>query len=214
MFRSYLDHLVVAAPTLEAGADYVRRALGVAPDPGGAHARMGTHNRLLNLGGGSYLEVIAVDPQAPTPDRPRWFQLDDPAVTRGPRLITWVARTDDIYAAVAASPVPLGRIESMTRGRLEWLITVPEDGRLILDGIAPLLIQWPEGMHPTRTLADRGCRLYSLRGCHARADTIAALLTAIGFENAAAFTPAPGERPCLAATVRTPDGMRELRGDA
>jgi hypothetical protein len=37
---------------------------------------MGTHNRLLKLGEGFYLELIAIDPQAPPPGRPRWFGLD------------------------------------------------------------------------------------------------------------------------------------------
>jgi hypothetical protein len=42
-----IDHLVVAAATLDAGAEYVRATLGVEPEVGGTHERMGTHNRLL-----------------------------------------------------------------------------------------------------------------------------------------------------------------------
>ncbi len=36
---------------------------------GGAHPLMRTHNRLLNLWGGVYLEVIAIDPKPPEASR-------------------------------------------------------------------------------------------------------------------------------------------------
>ncbi|MEO7742546.1 MAG: VOC family protein [Usitatibacter sp.] len=47
-----LDHLVIAAATLEEGVRYVEAQLGVTMGPGGKHATMGTHNRLLSLGRG------------------------------------------------------------------------------------------------------------------------------------------------------------------
>jgi hypothetical protein len=37
-----IDHLVVAAPTLEVGAQYIEELLAVEFDPGGQHERMGT----------------------------------------------------------------------------------------------------------------------------------------------------------------------------
>ncbi|HEY3555130.1 MAG TPA: VOC family protein, partial [Casimicrobiaceae bacterium] len=70
-----LDHLVVAATSLDAGADWIEARLGVRPVPGGKHATMGTHNALVGLGPGAYLEVIAIDPQASAPARARWFDL-------------------------------------------------------------------------------------------------------------------------------------------
>lgn len=60
-----IDHLVVTAPDLEAGAGFVRNALGMEMGRGGKHPRMGTHNMLLRLGETSFLEVIAADPEAP-----------------------------------------------------------------------------------------------------------------------------------------------------
>ncbi len=45
--------------------------LGIAPGPGGVHPFMGTHNRLLRLGPRLYLELIAIDPDAPAPAQPR-----------------------------------------------------------------------------------------------------------------------------------------------
>lgn len=45
-----LDHLVVAARTLEEGARWLEARTGVPTAPGGRHALMGTHNRLLSPG--------------------------------------------------------------------------------------------------------------------------------------------------------------------
>src|SRR3989442_15725565 len=123
-----IDHLVVTAPDLAAGAELVRRSLGVTPQPGGEHARMGTHNSLLKLGDSLYLEVIAPNPDAPRPGRPRWFQLDGQEWVSRPRLATWVARTSDLRSTLAAASEPLGAVEPMSRGDLSWLITIPADG--------------------------------------------------------------------------------------
>ncbi|TWA91006.1 glyoxalase-like protein [Bradyrhizobium stylosanthis] len=67
-----LDHITVAANDLAEGVAYVEDALGIAPPAGGAHPLMGTHNHLLRLSETSFLEVIAPDPSAPAPTRPRW----------------------------------------------------------------------------------------------------------------------------------------------
>ncbi len=81
--RTNLDHLVVLAQTLEDGAAWCRATLGVTPVVGGAHPDMGTHNRLFAIASerfaGAYCEILAIDPAAPAPGRPRWFDLDDPA---------------------------------------------------------------------------------------------------------------------------------------
>jgi len=99
MLQSHMDHIAIIAPSLEDGVEYVRQTLGVSPQAGGEHPRMGTHNCLLKLGEKFYLEVISINPNAPHPNRPRWFQLDEPDPSRLIRLATWIARTDDIYAA-------------------------------------------------------------------------------------------------------------------
>src|SRR5713101_8875649 len=91
-----------------------RRSLGIAPQAGGEHARMGTRNRLLKLGDSLYLEVISPDPAAPKPGRPRWFQLDELQADAPPRLATWVVRTSDIHATLAACSEPLGNVESIS----------------------------------------------------------------------------------------------------
>lgn len=211
MLRSHLDHIAISAPSLEAGVDYVRQTLGVSLQAGGEHPRMGTHNRLLKLGEKCYLEVIAVNPNAPPPDRPRWFQLDEPDPSQPIRLATWIARTDDIAAAVKASPIPLGEIEPMSRGQINWLITLPADGSLPLHGIAPTLIQWPACMHPAAKLPESGCALVRLEGFHPEAGKIVRLLDAIGFEGEfQAFELPPDQQPYLIAHIQTSAGVVQL----
>lgn len=52
-----LDHLVVAARTLEEGVAYVADTLGIEPAGGGAHPSMRTHNRLFGLWGLSLIHI-------------------------------------------------------------------------------------------------------------------------------------------------------------
>ena len=73
-----LDHLVLATQNLAQGSTWLEDHLGVTLSAGGSHAAMGTHNRLLKLGSALYLELIAIDPLACAPSRPRWFALDTP----------------------------------------------------------------------------------------------------------------------------------------
>ncbi|MFT3663517.1 VOC family protein [Piscinibacter sp.] len=168
-----LDHLVIGAATLEQGAAWCEASFGVAPGPGGKHALMGTHNRLLALSSPdfprSYLEIIAIDPEAPAPARRRWFDLDDAALqaalARGPRLIHWVARCDDLAAECAASAaagLDRGEILAAERatphGLLRWRIAVRADGRRPAGGTQPTLIEWGD-MHPADHLPPSPLRL-------------------------------------------------------
>ena len=206
-----LDHLVITASTLEDAWQYLHRVLGVTPQAGGEHARMGTHNCLVKLGETTYLEGIAANPDAPRPERPHWFELDALEANSLPRLTTWVLRVNDIEAALAASPVPLGRIEALSRGSLHWHITIPADGSLPLQGVAPTLIQWEPGPHPASRLADAGCSLLRLEGFHPEAQTITAMLKALGFDGRFTVTPLPAhKKPFLVATFQTPGGVRKL----
>ncbi len=214
--HTFMDHIVVIAPTLAIGAKYVEDALGVAPQAGGAHARMGTHNLVLRLGDTTYLEVMAADPAATAPDRPRWFGLDDLAATAVPRLATWVARTDAIHAAQAACAATAGPVEPMTRGNLSWQITIPQDGSLPLAGCAPTFIQWDGSVHPASALQDVGCRLRSLELFHPDPDRIQGLLAAVNFDGCVRphgldlHSLPEGASPYLVAHIETPHGLRTL----
>ena len=207
-----IDHLAVTAPTLAAGVHFVQQSLSVPMQPGGEHARMGTHNQLLKLGESLYLEVIAINPHMPAPERARWFALDNLDTNNTARLATWVARSDDIRAAAAESELDLGPVEHMERGDLQWQITIPSDGALQLQGMAPSLIQW-QGPHPALKMPDSGCELQCLHVYSEYTTQLDALLSKLNFEGRLlVHRLAAGERGYLSAQINTPNGPRLLGG--
>lgn len=173
-----VDHLIVAAATLEEGVRWAGSTLGVAPVPGGRHELMGTHNAVLNLSSASfarcYLEIIAIDPAAVAPQRMRWFGLDDPGLqqrlrSEGPRLLHLVVRSPMLEThrwGLANKGLNLGEPMQMqresARGPLSWQILVRSDGRLLTQGVVPTLMQW-DSMHPCEHMPDQGLALRSLR---------------------------------------------------
>jgi Glyoxalase-like domain len=212
MVGNELDHIVVVAGSRDAGKAWVEAALGVPLEVGGEHQRMGTHNALLRLGDGQYLEVISVNPAAEPPNRPRWFGMDRMSSDSPPELATWVARTTDLKGVAAASIVPLGEIQPMTRGALSWLIAIPPDGDLLRDGAVPTLIQWTAA-HPARSLPNRGCTLVRLEAYHPWPLALAQVLQSLGLRQAITVHTLPhDERPFLKAHLETPLGPRTVGG--
>ncbi len=215
-----VDHLVIAASSLEQGVAWCEATLGVTPAAGGLHPLMGTHNRLLRLSGaaypGSYLEIIAINPDAPDPGRSRWFDLDDAALQQAvsdtPRLVHFVAATPSGQAAVRALSnlgidrgvlIPIDR--PSPAGLLRWQISVRDDGQRLFDGGLPTLIEWG-ALHPADRLPDDGVSLKSLAMSHPRAAELQAAYDAIGL---AGVTVTQGS-PNLVATLSTPRGLVTL----
>lgn len=206
------DHLVIATRDLEQGTAWLEERMGVSLASGGRHERMGTHNRLLSLGEDFYLELIAIDPHAQTPGRPRWFELDRlTSILERPRLIHWVARSEDIQGEAGLSSEVLGEILPMERDDFRWRITVPADGQLPGSGMVPTLIQWDVPFHPAQRLPDAGCRLMKLEAFHEQPDRIRSALVTLDLSARLDIHPcAAGEPAQLVAFVRTPRGLVEL----
>lgn len=209
---SSIDHLVVAAAKLEEGVQYVEQLLGVKMQQCGKHARMGTHNYLLKLADKIYLEVIAIDPEALAPNHPRWFGLDKIAEYKTPRLITWIARTENIDAATKGSLIKHGTIQQMSRGNFEWSLTIPDDGSMPCDGIAPMLIEWKYNLHPCDNLEDKGCRLLKLEAYYLDEKAINTMLEAIGFDGQVVVNEIAAKKEAyLVAYIQTAKGICELK---
>lgn len=196
-----LDHLAIAAETLAEGAAWVERTLDVSLQPGGQHPLMGTHNRLLGLADGLYLEVIATNPDAPVPARPRWFDLD--RFSGPPRLQSWILRGDDL----AAAPAQAGKALALERGDLRWQMAVPADGRLPFDGLYPALIAWEGAAHPADRLAPSGCRLLTLEVSHPDVAQLAAQMPPMEDPRVRLVRGAPR----LRAEIETPSGTKVLQ---
>ena len=207
-----LDHLVVAGTTLAQAIEYVADLTGVAARTGGQHVAMGTHNALVKLGERVYLELIAIDPTLPRPARPRWFDLDDPklALTLGerPRLIHWVARTNDLHALVIHAKHDPGSIQAMSRGDFKWRMDIPADGHRPGGGVLPTLIQWDVAKHPADGLPRNSASLVELAASHPEPEKIRRSLAALGLADAIRVT--YGSPIRLAAMLRTPRGLVTL----
>ncbi|MDH3386477.1 MAG: VOC family protein [Gammaproteobacteria bacterium] len=210
-----LDHIVIAADSLQQGVDYLHQTLGVAIPAGGFHQTMGTHNHLMQLANDAYLEVIAIDPQAQAPPRPRWFGLDEATIRaslkRQPRLITWVMNTPDIHRLVGDAGFDIGVPTRLSRDNLEWEIALTDDGRLLAGGMLPYCIQWHSSPHPSRGMADLGCVLHALTIYHNRPRWLAERLDAIDASHLVQIEPLPdSESPYLMAAIETPGGVVTL----
>lgn len=200
-----LDHIAISGETRDAAAAHAAKTLGMELQPGGCHAHFGTHNRLLGLADGLYLEAIAIDPDAPNPGYPRWFDLDDFAGE--PRLSNWVCQTPDLDAVLRDLP-EAGEIVTLERGDLKWRMAVPPDGKLPFDGCFPALIQWECADHPAQKLPVTGCRLEKLVVRHPEASRLQQRLAPylddarVHFESGSV---------ALSAQIDCPDGSVWLR---
>ena len=210
-----LDHLVIAAETLEQGVDYIHSTLGVEIPKGGLHKTMGTHNHLMQLGNDAYLEVIAINPGGLSPEQPRWFSLDDDlmreSLRQQPRLITWVMNTTDIQQLHQKSAFSIGTPTQLSRDSLRWQIALTKDGRLLGNGLLPYIIQWHSTPHPSQAMADLGCRLRSLEIYHNRTEWLGSMLESIDADTLIGIHAlADNESAYLSASIETPSGIKVM----
>ncbi len=204
-----IDHLLWAVPELERGIDQFAELSGVRAAHGGSHPGLGTHNALLDLGAGRYLEILASDP-AQRGDRRSFGRWLD-GLTE-PRLLTWAAPTTDAEAlaarALAAGLQPATIVE-ITRQRLEG---GQFRGRLLEIGghpfglILPFFIQRDQNSaHPSRD-APRGIELTNFELNHPEAEDLRRTLTHLDLE----FSVRAAGQTALRATLATPQGLIKL----
>lgn len=209
--QNRIDHFTLGTASLEAGQSALAASLGVRLPMGSKHDAMSTHNCVCQAGNESFLELIAIDPDAPDPGRVRWFTLDDPAtqarIAAGPRPLCWVVNTTDLDAVVAASPVDLGEVVFFQRGERTWRLTVPKDGSLPEGGLLPAFIEWSPGPHPSTGQQDLGLSLQTIHLTHPDPASLTATLTALGVDHLAEVS--QGART-LSFTLDTPQGTVTL----
>ncbi len=229
--KSQIDHLVVAAHSLQQGVEWCKATLGITPAAGGEHEKYGTHNRLFKIATPAfpvaYLEIIAINPDAVIEKKPpptRWFDLDNSQLQaellKSPRLIHFVANTSNIQDARhawKAQGIDRGPVIHASRktpkGLLQWQITVRLDGDRLFDGTLPTLIQWgkpeaadPMHLHPRNHLPRSGVSLKSLSVSHPSAGKIQAAYDAISLGNISVSEGTAN----IVATLQTPKGLVTL----
>ena len=155
-----IDHILIGASDLDRAVAEFRERTGVEARFGGKHP-YGTHNALVSLGDGVYLELIAPQPGA-TPDD--W--LKELLTIQGLKPFGWAvtapdgeaARRELAAAGLPASPPQPGSRATPDGATLRWeTFTLADE----LAG-APFFITWAkETPHPSTT-SPAGCRLESL----------------------------------------------------
>ena len=154
--NSRIDHIVIGAANLISGTNILETKLSTKFSPGGEHQFMGTHNKLLKLQSDIYLEIIANNPNVNKPSRPRWFSLDETRtkekIKNSPKVLCWVLGVDDIEDTVKRCGYNPGEILQLSRDELTWKVTVPSNGKLVENGVLPVLIEWPSNQHPSKKL--------------------------------------------------------------
>jgi catechol 2,3-dioxygenase-like lactoylglutathione lyase family enzyme len=132
-----IDHIVIAVPDLATAIKNYQR-LGFTVVPGGRHP-VGTHNGLIALADGSYIELISFYCDNP---KHRWWD----ALQKGGGLVDFCMQTDDLAGDTAKlrnagveidDPVPWSRARP-DGYQLKWLLSLARDGHR---GVAPFLIQ-------------------------------------------------------------------------
>ncbi len=106
-----IDHVILAASDLGAAAARLQAEHGLVATGGGRHDGIGTHNRIVPLGGG-YLEVMAVADPAEAQASPLGRILSAAIAERADGLMAWCVAVDDVDAVagrLGTDIVPIAR---------------------------------------------------------------------------------------------------------
>lgn len=201
-----IDHLVWVAPNLERAIGELQFRTGAQAIPGGARPEAGARTAVLNLGAGSYLEILAPDPtQAAQPGT-----VSRLASLAAPTLHAFAVaadRLDRIAVKLEQAGLPHAGIIPMSRrlptGRLvRWRLLIPAGHAY--GPLAPYFVDWGDCPHPSEE-ADQGCRLTALSLRHPEAWSLALLLDRLEVDVRVEAGPAE-----MSAELDTPRGKVRL----
>jgi hypothetical protein len=203
-----LDHIMYVAPDLDAAIEDLEEKTGVRAAYGGQHEGMGTHNALLGLGNGRYLEILAPIDANSAAAQPGGLLAE---ITT-PRLFMWAVACDDIGAVTrhaSQQGCDAGRVIDMSRKQpsgelLAWKLSVGGDD--VAGSVVPFCIEWGNAPHPAKS-APAGCQLIELRARHPEPERIRKALAALQVDLAVAA----GPEPALHLRIDTQKGELTLR---
>jgi len=203
-----IDHIVYTVPELQAGIKLIHEKLGVEPIYGGKHNQEGTHNALVKLGKGCYLEIIAPDPENNDIDPPRWMGVD---LIKQPCITRWAVKSSDIQSDIkhiSALNNDLGRSKegqrvTSSQSLLKWQLSVPLAKPLVEP--IPFLIDWKDSDHPSDHLEDT-CRIESFELFYQKPEKLSKILFQLGIEQKVTTS----TKSAIHLTVQCPNGIVKL----
>lgn len=203
--KNKIDHIVIGANDLDQGVTFIEDKLNATLPKASKHDDMSTHNCVAPTGNDSFIEILSIDPEAPTPKRARWFDMDNSEVKKkfkqSPCAYHWVVGTNNLDDVIRNSPIPLGEVVTFTRGERSWRLTIPNDGSLQEDGLIPTFIEWSPGPHPSSGMADLGLELKEVILTHPKPSWLIDILIKLGVANLA--TVVSGDEKNIAFTLTT-----------
>lgn len=205
MYQSKIDHLVYAVPDLKKSIKDLSKLLGVEVIYGGEHKSEGTHNALVNLGNGCYLELLAIDKNNTNISKKRWMGMD---LLTEPMLTRWAIKSDNLEedaAILKAAHPQMGNIKTGSRKKtdgstLSWALSMPLAAPLV--EVLPFALDWKDSIHPTESLPDV-CQLVELQATHPEPDTVLPTLEALGVT----ISLKKNTNASLTAVIQSPNGL-------
>ena len=95
-----IDHVIWATADLDAAAERLERSHGLRAAGGGRHDGMGTHNRIVPLGGG-YLELLAVADAEEAAGSALGRAVTGRLASVGEGLMGWAVAVEDVTTVAA-----------------------------------------------------------------------------------------------------------------
>jgi glyoxalase-like protein len=142
-----IDHVIYATSDLDVAAGRIEEQLGLETVAGGRHDGMGTHNRIVALGGG-YLELLAVADAHEAAGSELGAALLARIEDAGEGLMGWAVSVDDIHAV--SSRLGTSLLTITRQGLSAYLTGLPESFR---EPCLPFFISRDAGI---RAPGDRG----------------------------------------------------------
>jgi len=175
-----IDHIIIGVPDLESGMRAFEQRTGVKPLRGGRHPMRGTENALVSLGNGSYLEIIA-----PQPDAQPNEMVTALRALKGPALVGWAVHVADATDAAArlaqagfkASPLRPGSRVTPEGKKLEWVTFGVEQPS---GDAVPFFIRWGDTTEHPSTTSPGGCAMASFTIADPRGAELSKLLDTLG----------------------------------
>lgn len=203
-----LDHLLWEEFRLDEGEKRFAELTGIMPAFGGTHPDAGTHNSLLSLGHGKYLEIIA-----PDPTHLNWAHLpkEAPANFR-PGLFAFAVRTYDLVLVeglIERAGLNVGSRHNVSRQLpngevLKWESILV--GGHTFGNFIPFFTYCGDMIHPSET-SPKGCELLEFSVGHPESRELSRLYKVLQV-NVPVFH---SESPQLRAVLSTPKGSVTLR---
>ena len=203
-----IDHIVYAVPDLHKAIKALGKKLGVEPVYGGKHQTFGTHNALVGLGKGCYLELLAADQENTDVFPPRWMGVD---IISKPTITRWAIVSDDIdeQARKLQNINPdMGHVQQGMRRKtdgslLRWKLAMPLPKPEV--EVIPFILDWQGSIHPSHDL-ENTCSIHSFSLGHPNARYMSHALKQAGIE----ADIQESEQSFIKLQLKTPNGIVDL----